>query len=188
MTKTALIILVIGYVFVFFSIPFLGVDILIDAVGFLLLFNGYRAFRLLDKSFKGAASVSLALVVVAALQLFVSGTAALILLVLRQIGMALLYVFTARGFVYLFNKIDKKSFSMVIRLVFGAALLLVAVQFALQFTAPQLLQKPAWAVAQFVGKGLLVLTLAAAAFAAPSINTALPQGENGETTSPQKKV
>lgn len=50
MRRTAVGILLAGFVFIFFIIPFMGIDLLIDAVGFLLLFNGARALQKIGRA------------------------------------------------------------------------------------------------------------------------------------------
>lgn len=98
MRKAAVGILLVGYVFVIFALPAFGIDLLIDAVGFLLIFNAARALRRTEPAFAFAPWVALALVVVSALQLFLSGAALVALAILRGLGEGLLLGLLARGF------------------------------------------------------------------------------------------
>lgn len=70
MLKIPAILLLVGFVFVFFDLPFMGVDLLIDAVGWLIVFNGVRVFRHLWPAFGPIRVCSLALVGLGALALF----------------------------------------------------------------------------------------------------------------------
>lgn len=98
MRKTAQGIMLAGFVFVFFALPFAGVDLLIDAVGFLLVWNGLAALQKLDKTFGAAPLVCLALVAVAAAQLFFEGAAAQVLRAVRVAGEVVLYWQMLKGF------------------------------------------------------------------------------------------
>lgn len=82
-------ILFAGFAFTIFTIPFAGVDLLIDAVGFLLIFNGLLPLRKLHSAFFAAVPVSICLVILASLQLFSSSA---ILFGLHQVAEAALLV------------------------------------------------------------------------------------------------
>lgn len=97
MRRTALAIMLAGFAFTFFSIPAAGIDLLIDAVGFLLVFNSLRPLKKLWPAFGPSPWVCLFLVAVSALQLFFTGEVSLVLTVLRAAGECLLFVFLARG-------------------------------------------------------------------------------------------
>lgn len=87
-----------GFVFVFFALPFAGVDLLIDAVGFLLVWNGLAALQKLDKAYGAAPVVCLMLVAVSAAQLFFRGTAGQALQAVRVVGELVLYWQMLKGF------------------------------------------------------------------------------------------
>lgn len=87
-----------GFVFVFFSIPVAGVDILIDAVGFLLVFNGLRPLAKLHPHFRFSPAVSLFLVVVTAAQLFLPASLARTATIMRAAGETSLYILIANGY------------------------------------------------------------------------------------------
>ncbi|MDL2324229.1 hypothetical protein LJC61_03635 [Ruminococcaceae bacterium OttesenSCG-928-A16] len=73
MRRIAAAIVLVGFAFAFFTLPFAGVDILIDAVGFLLVWNGVRALQKKDAVYRFAAPCSLVLVAIAAAQVFLGG-------------------------------------------------------------------------------------------------------------------
>lgn len=98
MHRPAAFIMLAGAVFIFFSLPLYGVDLLIDAVGFLLLFNGLRPYARLYPAFGPAPAVSLGLVAVAALSLFIGGAVGAALLWALAGGSALLFLLMALGF------------------------------------------------------------------------------------------
>lgn len=85
MQKIAVGIILFGLAFTFFSIFFAGIDILIDAVGFLFVFNGTWALRKKVPLFAKAACLSLVLVVVSSAQLFAFSALATGVLLLRLI-------------------------------------------------------------------------------------------------------
>jgi hypothetical protein len=97
MLPAAIGLMLAGFGFIFFTVTAGDLDILIDAVGFLLIFNGVLALRKTHKKlFGGACLLCLPLVAVACLQLFfIFGTAPLLLLGLRAVLEALLYLLLA---------------------------------------------------------------------------------------------
>lgn len=99
MLPAAIGLLLAGFGFTFFSVTVGDLDILIDAVGFLLVFNGVGALRKANKGlFGGTAPVCLLLVVVACLQLFLPfGAMRVILLEARAALEAILYLLLARS-------------------------------------------------------------------------------------------
>lgn len=98
MQKTAVGVMLAGFVFTFFALPAAGIDLLIDAVGFLFIFNAARALRGSGAAFGHAAACSVVLVAVAALQLLAGNGLASVLGPVRAVGDAVLFVLLARGF------------------------------------------------------------------------------------------
>ncbi|NLW79961.1 MAG: hypothetical protein GXY32_11225 [Ruminococcaceae bacterium] len=117
MRRTALAIMLVGFVFVFFSIPLAGVDLLIDAVGFLLVFNGARPLEKTMPGFGKASWCAIALTVVSAAQLFLGGTVYLVLSLLRAAGEVLLFLWLMRG---LTQMLKKESRLRLVPLTYGA--------------------------------------------------------------------
>lgn len=98
MRKTAILILLAGFVFTSFAVEAAGIDLLIDSVGFLLAFNGMRGLARAQPGFAPGGAVCLGLVAVSALQLFCSGAVLAALSVARALGEAALYLLLLRGF------------------------------------------------------------------------------------------
>lgn len=98
MYKTPTVLVLVGFAVVYFTIPFLGIDILIDAVGFLLVFNGLLALKRQQRLFLFAPQCSMVLVVAAAAQLFASGWLLMALGICRVIAECVLYWQMMRGF------------------------------------------------------------------------------------------
>lgn len=98
MRRTALFLMLAGFVFVFFSVSLFGIDILIDAVGYLLVWNAIRALQRKESVYGFAATCCLALVVICAIQLITSGIIYTVLLVVRPLAEALLYWQLLLGF------------------------------------------------------------------------------------------
>lgn len=73
MRRTAVSIIIAGLVFVYFNIPFAGTDILIDAVGWLVVWNAVRALQKIDKVYYFAPQAAFALIIVSAFEMFASG-------------------------------------------------------------------------------------------------------------------
>lgn len=90
MRKIAAWLVFSGLIFAFFSLPFAGTDLLIDAVGFLLVWNGVRALQKKDAVYGFAAACSLVLVGVAVLQLFLTSMGGWVLAGLRLAAEGLL--------------------------------------------------------------------------------------------------
>ena len=78
--RNAVGILLAGFVFALFSFTVFGIDILLDAVGWLLVFNGVRPLERPEGGIGVRASLCLGLVVVSAVQLFFTGGAVALLL------------------------------------------------------------------------------------------------------------
>ena len=72
MRKTAVVILSIGYVFTLFRVEVAGIDLLLDPVGWILVFNGLWGLGKREKGrFRAGWITSLGLVALSAAQLFV---------------------------------------------------------------------------------------------------------------------
>ena len=78
--QNAVGILLVGFVFALFTLTFFGIDILLDAVGWLLVFNGVRPLERPKGGIGVRASLCLGLVVVSAAQLFLTGGVVALLL------------------------------------------------------------------------------------------------------------
>lgn len=116
MTAIIMGIMLVGFSFTFFALPFAGIDLLIDAVGYLLIFNAVRPLRKLYPAFKGSVSTSLLLVVVSSLELFFPWGP---LYAIRAMADAFLLLCLARGFYRLFCQQDKLAVGRVIATVLG---------------------------------------------------------------------
>lgn len=130
MRKTALAIMLVGFVFVFFSIPLAGIDLLIDAVGFLLIFNGVRPLEKTLPGFGKASWCAILLTVLAAVQLFFGGTVYLVLSLLRAAGEVLLFLWMMRGFARMLQSENRARLAQLTYAAFAlniAASALVAV-------------------------------------------------------------
>lgn len=93
MRKTATLLVVAGFGFAFITVwlPSMGIDLLIDAVGYLLVWNGLRALQARDKVYGFAPYVALALVGITTAQLMVRGTMIPVLSLVRPLAEALLF-------------------------------------------------------------------------------------------------
>lgn len=123
MRKTAVGIILAGFLFIFIRLSFMGIDLLIDAVGFLLLFNGARALQKIGRAeaagllpvsganaageaarppatlgFGAAQICAIILIIVSALQLFLLGVPGVVAGILRAAGETALLFFLLRGF------------------------------------------------------------------------------------------
>ena len=125
MQRTAVAIMLAGFIFTFFSLPFFGIDLFIDAVGFSLIFNAARALKSWQASFGKAAIAAMALVPLSALQLFFTAAPlALALALLRAAGEAALFYFLAFGFYALLDASKRKAPALAMRFVFYLAAVL----------------------------------------------------------------
>lgn len=99
MLPSALALIIVGLIFAYFPIMVADIDMLIDAVGFLLAYNGIRALRRTNEGFFGICSkLCLSLVPIAIAQLFLLyGVPRIALLVARFIFEGLLYFALARS-------------------------------------------------------------------------------------------
>lgn len=123
MRRTAIAIMLVGFVFVFFSVEFRGIDLLIDAVGFLAIFNAVRPFEKTMPGFGKSTWCAIALTVLAAGQLFFGGTVYLVLSLLRAAGEILLFLWLMRGFAQMLVRDGRRQLAP---LVYGAFALNVA--------------------------------------------------------------
>lgn len=96
--KTATALLAVGLAFAWFAVMVFGVDVLIDAVGFLVAFNGLRPLARLWPKFRGGPLCALLLVAVSACALFVPRQFGAPLQGTRCLLEAALAVVLARGF------------------------------------------------------------------------------------------
>lgn len=87
-----------GFVFAFVTLPFQGVDLLLDPVGFLLVFNGQRAFGKGYGGFKLSQLGALLLMAFSAVQLFVAGGFFVLVSPLRRLVEGLLFLAMQREF------------------------------------------------------------------------------------------
>jgi hypothetical protein len=97
MRKMALGIILAGCVFITFALYFAGIDLLIDAVGFLLILNGAHTLTKYGDRFGPCVPLCLGLVVVAALHLFFGGAAGLVIGLARACGESALFLLLAHG-------------------------------------------------------------------------------------------
>ncbi len=121
MKKTSIMILLAGFVFIYFTLPFSGIDLLIDAVGFLLLWNGLRGLQKAGVNTGLAAPLCLLLVLVASGQLFVGGAFYTVLTVLRSLAEAVLLFFILQGLLPLANG---PRYRILLQVIFTAAVVL----------------------------------------------------------------
>lgn len=82
MRKTAVAIILLGLLFANFTLLFSGIDLLIDAVGFLLIWNGVSALQKVDPVYGKSGVISIALVVISIAQLFLTNTQSIIFMIL----------------------------------------------------------------------------------------------------------
>lgn len=146
MRKTAILILLAGFVFVFYSLEFMGVDLLIDAVGWLMVWNGVRALHKRDGVFRLSVIFSLMLVPISALQLFFTGPVVFLLWALRYACELLFYFTMMQGFCRLLCTENRQKNTPLVRAVFLCAMLPFGLP-VLFGSAPELLLR----AAQFTG-------------------------------------
>ncbi len=101
MRKIACLLAAFGFAFAFFTLRAFGIDLLIDAVGFVLAANAMRAFRRFWGGFPGAAALCFALAALAVAGIFVFGTAFSTVVVLRAVGECFLFGIMAAGFLHM---------------------------------------------------------------------------------------
>lgn len=128
MQKTAFGILLVGFVFVCFQIQLFGIDLLIDAVGFSLIFNGIRPLRKTMGGFLYADLVCLALVLVTALQLFISGPFGVVLALVRSVLEIFVFAGLAQGVYKWLQKQNHKKLGLVAVGVFGLGAVMAMLQ------------------------------------------------------------
>lgn len=142
MKKTAIMLMLVGLVFAFFTLPFSGIDLLIDAVGFLIVWNSLRALRLTSSAFATAAWLCLGLVGLSAAQLFSSGLAYTAVTNLRLLLEVPFFLLLLKGFLSLASAAGLAKFRLPLLAVFSlyaiASLLLMTTLYlpaALLFTS-----------------------------------------------------
>lgn len=128
MYKVPVALILAGFLVVFLSLPLLGTDLLIDAVGFLLIFNGLLPLQKQTHLFALAPATSLALVIVASAQLFAGGWFAGLLAILRFILQTALYIQMLRGFALMARQKSALGFWRTAWVVLGVCLFALAVQ------------------------------------------------------------
>ncbi len=107
--KIATGLILAGLVFVFFTVPFMGIDLLMDPVGFVFIFNGARALARLAQAAAGPGGgktafgpawvLALVLLALSLPQIFVAGgPAATVLGIARIVLQAALCLLLAAGF------------------------------------------------------------------------------------------
>lgn len=119
MRRIAVWILIIGLGFAFFRLPFAGVDLLIDAVGWLLAWNALRPLARKENTFGISAPLCLALVAVSALQLFFTGGLSTALALLRCGLEIALFAMVARGFGLVLRREGHEADARLAALCFG---------------------------------------------------------------------
>lgn len=144
MRRTAVGILLAGFVFIFFQLEFAGVDLLIDAVGFLLIFNSAHALRKIEgrdtegKLFGYPVPFAVALIVVSGVFLFAGGVFATILTVLRGVLEIGLFVSLQVAFLVLLRRRAQNLLAYLssTALLLSAAVSLLGIPAALMVAMP----------------------------------------------------
>ncbi len=98
MRKTAVLLIVFGLIFVFFRVEAFGIDLLMDAAGYILVFNGVRALHKAYGGFGISPVLCLVLVPVTAAQLFLSGVPLVVVSLVRVAPEMSLFCMMAAGF------------------------------------------------------------------------------------------
>lgn len=128
MQKIAVTIVAVGFVFVFYSLPAFGIDLLLDPVGFLLIWNGLRALRKRTSAFSIACVSSLLLIFVSSLQLFVSEITLFWVSSVRILGMLALFASVSWGYgKYLIN--TEKAWNIMLFYFVSTANMIVTICF-----------------------------------------------------------
>ncbi len=127
MRRTAILIMMVGFLFAYFSLEVAGIDLLIDAVGFLLVWNGVRVLARQENGFGFSGPVCLALVGICALQLFFDGTVGQVLAVLRAVAEVVLYAMMLRGFWRALRTGGGKADPVLAAVAFGGCMLAAVV-------------------------------------------------------------
>lgn len=82
MRKTAVAIILLGLLFANCTLLFSGIDLLIDAVGFLLIWNGVSALQKVDHVYGKSSVTSIILLVLSIAQLFFTNPQSIIFMIL----------------------------------------------------------------------------------------------------------
>ena len=108
MRKTAVLLIVFGFAFVFFRIEAFGIDLLMDAAGYVLVFNGVRALGKVHGGFGISPALCIVLVLVTAVQIFLSGVPLVAVSLVRTAPEMCLFFMMAAGF-YALAKADGRA-------------------------------------------------------------------------------
>lgn len=155
MRKTATLLILVGLLFTTLTLPFSGIDLLLDPVGFLLIFNGARPLAKYGDRFGPCVPLSILLIAASAVQLFLTGTPLVVAGLLRALAEAALYLLLLRGYARLARRRKGNGMAAVLAAGFALAALATLAQAALGFIA--------WAPAPAFAWGLLAARLAAPA-------------------------
>ncbi len=117
----AVAVMFFGFLFVLFTLPFMGLDLLIDAVGWVLIFNGVRVLERPNGGAGKTAIVCLILCVISGLQLFLLGTAYTVFSYLYGFFQVIFFVFSAILLYRVFTALAEKRNALFCALGFGLA-------------------------------------------------------------------
>ncbi len=165
MQKTALWVVFGGFCFVFLAVPVAGLDILIDAVGYLVVFNALRFLGKLypGRCFKVSAVLSLVLVAVCAPQLFIKEGSLVLWLAAARAGLEIgLYLSWIPLLHALLGRTGQKRWRAASVAMPGVAAAATALAAAGQFAGGALQAASAWvlfACQVLLLAGLLLLSL-----------------------------
>lgn len=143
MRKTAVAIILFGLLFANVTLLFSGIDLLIDAVGFLLVWNGIVALQKVDPVYGKSSITSMVLVVLAVAQLFFTdaqSTIFMILFLLRIVAEGILCWQVLNGFGKLAVQWSKPRYKtiLLIATIFSELLFILAIIFGIysNFSSP----------------------------------------------------
>lgn len=135
MRKVSIGLLLAGFVFLFVDIPFMGIDILLDAVGYIFIFNAARGLAALQPAFKPAIPCSIAMALASAFFTIAAGVPALAPVaqagggalpsLVLSVGDILLLLFLARGFSRLATGSASRAAAIFTTIAFAANILLL---------------------------------------------------------------
>lgn len=140
MRKIPITLIIIGLFFTNISLYFNGIDLLIDAVGFLLIWNGVKALQKIDAVYGFANVCSFSLIFISILSLFFTAKPfSFILLGLTWAICGILYFFLIRGLYLSLAKINpQKKYLLLWALLILVEILLLICLILLIFMAPVL--------------------------------------------------
>lgn len=142
MRKTAILLMLVGFAVVYFTIPLFGIDILMDAVGYLLVWNAVRVLHKKEDTFGFAPTCALVLTAICALQVTTGGMVLAAMLVVRPLAEALLYWQLLRGFARLAAAEEKPQLRTICFVVMALCIFASLVQCGVMFVSYTL----AWAI------------------------------------------